>query len=128
PRRTRRSFRRSPVRRAGWMSSSRLRGEGSGVHLVAVLEVEVEPVRTRGRDLGGEADRRARGGAVVRVNVQVAEVAGAEDDEVAVGGEVARQVGDRAPVLADGEGQLAFLARGERAVQRDRVAVDGGRV
>ena len=74
--------------------------ERRGVDRAPVPEVEEEPVAAGSGELGAEGDLRPGSGVVLRVDVQVAEVAVAQRDQVSVGTEVGLQVGDRLPVAA----------------------------
>ncbi len=100
--------------------------EARGVDLPAVAEVQEQTVAAGAGHLRGELDVRTRRLGLVRVHVQVGQVAVAQGHEVAVGAEVGLEVGDRPPVARHRQGQLGVAAADEVAGELHGVAVHLG--
>ena len=105
-----------------------LDGERGGVDDAVVLEVEEQAVAAGGGKSAANGHVAGRLVAVVRVDVQVGEVALAQRDEVAAGAEVGLEASTGRPVAGDGEVEVAPpCRRGARSCCRATVEAVGGR-
>src|SRR3954453_14903155 len=99
--------------------------ERGGVDDAVHLELEEQAVAAGGHEVGAEGHDAVRLFAVVRVDVQVGEIALPQGDQVAASSEVRLDRGYRAAVADDGEVEVAVLARPKLVVlQRDGEALD----
>ena len=91
------------------------------------LELQEQAVAAGGREVGRERHDAGRLVAVVRVDVQVGEVALAQRDQVAAGAEVRLEAGDRPAVAATAKSRSASSpARSGSCCERTVEAVGGG--